>query len=85
MPRHKYYRQCIMRRPSQLTPGAYQTDVAWLPDKITKMRNIVRVRNSSSEPWGENWEIVGVSDPRPGEHVEAKAVDYLHQREQSDV
>ena len=82
MARHDFYCQCRLERS---THGGTEIQVAWIPQKIARVGNRVRVRDSGADPWSENWLVKSVGPPEKGELVETRADAHRHHRDVTDI
>ena len=74
-----------MKRKLKGSKDRFETLTSWIPSDIAKVGNVVKLRNSASEEWSENWKILEASDKFPGELVEKAERDFMRQRKQSDI
>jgi len=86
MARNKFYTQCRLRRPVKGRSGHFQEMVSWIPSDKAQVGKTVRLKEWPGDTeWSEGWEVLESWSKLAGDRAEAAAVDYLHQREQSDA
>ena len=78
----EFYCQCELTRPTGV--DRLETMVSWIPEKIAKVGNIVRLKDKAGE-WTEGWKVTAVYDRQPYTPLEAKERDYKRQRKASDI
>ena len=61
---------CELHRPIE---GGTQVMISWIPQRIATVGNRVRLKDSETGQWTENWRVESVSEPRPAAQVEMYA------------
>ena len=77
------FKQCELVKPAE--DGVCRM-ISWIPAKIAVPELRVRLKDSESGEWTEDWTVLNVTEPAvPAKLLERQSRDYLRTRDASDV